>query len=182
MPAVVLRGLARGGVARLVACRIQAPEFAVAHEHLASDLDGALGSAAEGNAAQLPGHVSQEERSMRDIPQRFADFIENYPEIARAYEQLGTACHLAGPIGKKERALLKLGISMGAWLEGAVHSHVRKSLEAGATHEEIRHVALIALPTLGFPATKAVLTWVEDILPETRQKPKRKAMPGKKKR
>ena len=75
---------------------------------------------------------------MRNLPSRFTEFTETYPEIARAYEQLGAACHLAGPIPKKERALLKLGISMGAWLEGAVHSHVRKSLEAGATPEEIR--------------------------------------------
>jgi alkylhydroperoxidase/carboxymuconolactone decarboxylase family protein YurZ len=113
---------------------------------------------------------------MRNLPSRFTEFTETYPEIARAYEQLGAACHLAGPIPKKERALLKLGISMGAWLEGAVHSHVRKSLEAGATSEEIRHVALLALPTLGFPATMAVLTWVEDILPreKRKRKPKRK--------
>jgi alkylhydroperoxidase/carboxymuconolactone decarboxylase family protein YurZ len=113
---------------------------------------------------------------MRNLPSRFTEFTETYPEIARAYEQLGAACHLAGPIPKKERALLKLGISMGAWLEGAVHSHVRKSLEAGATPEEIRHVALLALPTLGFPATMAVLTWVEDILPreKRKRKPKRK--------
>jgi alkylhydroperoxidase/carboxymuconolactone decarboxylase family protein YurZ len=113
---------------------------------------------------------------MRNLPSRFTEFTETYPEIARAYEQLGAACHLAGPIPKKERALLKLGISMGAWLEGAVHSHVRKSLEAGATPEEIRHVALLALPTLGFPATMAVLTGVEDSRPreKRKRKPKRK--------
>ena len=105
---------------------------------------------------------------MRAIPKRFADFTENYPEIARAYEQLGTACHLAGPIGKKERALIKLGIAIGAWLEGAVHSHVRKALEAGATPAEIRHAALLALPTIGFPATMAVLTWIDDIIPPVR--------------
>ena len=118
---------------------------------------------------------------MREIPSRFTQFTEQYPEIARAYEQLGAACHLAGPIPKKERALLKLGISMGAWLEGAVHSHVRKSLEAGATPEEIRHVALLALPTLGFPATMAVLTWVDDILPKGRKR-KARAKPRPKKR
>ena len=120
---------------------------------------------------------------MREIPSRFTQFTEQYPEIARAYEQLGAACHLAGPIPKKERALLKLGISMGAWLEGAVHSHVRKSLEAGATPEEIRHVALLALPTLGFPATMAVLTWVDDILPkEKKRKARAKPRAKRKKR
>ncbi len=101
---------------------------------------------------------------MREIPRRFVQFTDEYPEIARAYEQLGAACHLAGPLPKKERALIKLAISIGAWLEGAVHSHVRKALEAGASPEEIRHTALLALPTIGFPSTMAVLTWIDDIL------------------
>ena len=101
---------------------------------------------------------------MRDIPARFVQFTDDYPEIARAYEQLGAACHLAGPLAKKERSLIKLGIAIGAWLEGAVHSHVRKALEAGASPEEVRHTALLALPTIGFPSTMAVLTWVDDVL------------------
>jgi alkylhydroperoxidase/carboxymuconolactone decarboxylase family protein YurZ len=101
---------------------------------------------------------------MREIPRRFVQFTDEYPEIARAYEQLGAACHLAGPLPKKERALIKLGISVGAWLEGAVHSHVRKALEAGASPQEIRHTALLALPTIGFPSTMAVLTWIDDVL------------------
>jgi len=101
---------------------------------------------------------------MREIPRRFLQFTDEYPEIARAYEQLGAACHLAGPLARKERALIKLGISVGAWLEGAVHSHVRKALEAGANPQEIRHAALLALPTIGFPSTMAVLTWIDDVL------------------
>lgn len=113
---------------------------------------------------------------MKKLPKHFEVFTESYPEIARAYEQLGAACHLGGPIAKKERALIKLGISMGARLEGAVHAQVRKSLEARATPEEIRHVALLALPTIGFPAFMAVLTWINDLLPQTkaRKKPRRR--------
>jgi 4-carboxymuconolactone decarboxylase len=38
------------------------------------------------------------------------------------------------------------------------------SLEAGCTPDEIRHTALLALTTIGFPNMMAVLTWVEDIL------------------
>lgn len=110
---------------------------------------------------------------MKKLPGHFAAFTKEYPEIARAYDQLGAACHLGGPIAKKERALIKLGISMGAWLEGAVHAQVRKSLEAGASPEEIRHVALLALPTIGFPAFMAVLTWINDLLPR-KKKPSRR--------
>jgi alkylhydroperoxidase/carboxymuconolactone decarboxylase family protein YurZ len=121
---------------------------------------------------------------MRDIPARFVQFTEDYPEIARAYDQLGAACHLAGPLSKKERALIKLGISVGAWLEGAVHSHVRKALEAGATPQDIRHVALLALPTIGFPSTMAVLTWIDDVLepPGKRARAPRRAKGGPRRR
>ena len=112
---------------------------------------------------------------MKKLPGHFNAFTEQYPEIARAYEQLGAACHLGGPIPKKERALIKLGISMGAWLEGAVHAQVRKSLEAGASPEEIRHVALLALPTIGFPAFMAVLTWINDLLPAQKKQRQVKA-------
>jgi 4-carboxymuconolactone decarboxylase len=123
---------------------------------------------------------------MREIPRRFVQFTDEYPEIARAYEQLGAACHLAGPLPKKDRALIKLGISIGAWLEGAVHSHVRKALEAGASPEEIRHTALLALPTIGFPSTMAVMTWIDDILgapaPKGGKRRTMRAKPARRKR
>ena len=55
-------------------------------------------------------------------------------------------------------------MAIGARLEGAVHSHTRRALEAGATAEEIHHVVLLGVTTLGFPHTVAALTWVEDDL------------------
>jgi AhpD family alkylhydroperoxidase len=88
-----------------------------------------------------------------------------YPEIAAAYEQLGQATQEWGPLDKKTRELVKLGIAAGSRQEGAVHSHARRALDAGATPEEVRHVVLLALTTTGFPATTAALTWVEDVLP-----------------
>jgi len=55
-------------------------------------------------------------------------------------------------------------------LEGAVHSHARRAREAGATPEQIRHVVALAAPTLGFPTTVAVSTWVDDVLASGRRK------------
>ena len=101
---------------------------------------------------------------MSQIPKRFQKFTEDYPEVAKAYEALGNAVHTAGPLDSKTRALIKLAISIGARLEGAVHSHVRKALEAGCTPEEIRQVALLSLPTIGLPSMMAGLTWIGDIL------------------
>ncbi len=97
------------------------------------------------------------------IPRRYTRFMDEYPEIGQAYEALGTAVHAAGPLDDKTRALVKVGISGGAMLEGAFHSHVRKAISAGATREELKQVAFLALPTIGFPSMMALQSWIEDI-------------------
>ena len=101
---------------------------------------------------------------MSQIPQRYVKFKEDYPEIVEAYEKMGDAVHTSGPLDDKSRALIKLALSAGAGLEGAVHSHTRKALEKGLTKEEIRQTILLALPTLGLPKMMAALSWVEDII------------------
>jgi alkylhydroperoxidase/carboxymuconolactone decarboxylase family protein YurZ len=83
--------------------------------------------------------------------------------VIGAYEDLGRACRAAGPLDGRTAALVKLGIAVGSRLEGAVHSHVRRSLEAGAALDEVRHVVLLATTTIGFPAMMAALSWVEDV-------------------
>jgi 4-carboxymuconolactone decarboxylase len=101
---------------------------------------------------------------MRAIPSTHRRFREDYPEIARAYEELGEATQEWGPLDKKTRELVKLGVAVGNRHEGAVHSHTRRALDAGATPEEIRHAVVLALTTIGFPNMIAALSWVEDVL------------------
>ena len=101
---------------------------------------------------------------MSQVPKRFQKFVDDYPQVAKAHEELGNAVHTAGPLNEKTRALIKLAISTGARLEGAVHSHARKAIKAGCTAEEMRHVALLALPTIGLPSMMAALSWVDDIV------------------
>ena len=69
----------------------------------------------------------------------------------------------AGPLDSKTRALVKLAIAIGALREGAVHSHSRRALEVGCTPDELRHVGVLAITTIGFPSTMAAMSWVEDI-------------------
>lgn len=99
-----------------------------------------------------------------EFPAAYKAFTEEYQSIWDAYDQLGAAVHGQGPLDDKTRALVKLAISVGARQEGAVHSHTRKALAAGASPAEIRHAVLLALPTIGFPTMMAALTWVEDEL------------------
>lgn len=97
------------------------------------------------------------------IPKRYRRFQKEFPEVAKAYEAMGDAVHNAGPLDEKTRALIKLAISTGARFEGAVHSHSRKALKAGASPEELRQVAMLSLPTIGLPSMMAALSWVDDI-------------------
>lgn len=98
------------------------------------------------------------------IPGRFLRFQQQYPEVSKAYAALGEATQAAGPLDARTRALTKLALAMGARMEGAVHSHTRKALEAGCSAEEVRHVALLATTTLGFPHMMAALSWVDDVI------------------
>lgn len=101
---------------------------------------------------------------MKQLPKRFKKFQKEFPEVAKAYEELGSAVHKSGPLNEKTRSLVKLAISTGAGMEGAVHSHTRKAVEAGCSKTEIKQTVMLALPTIGFPATMAVMSWVEDII------------------
>jgi len=57
------------------------------------------------------------------LPKRFERFLNDYPDVAKAYTNLGTAVHSSGRLEEKSRDLIKLAISVHAKLEGAVHSH-----------------------------------------------------------
>ena len=109
---------------------------------------------------------------MTKPPKRFQKVTKDYPDVAHAYEKMGDEVHAAGPLDEKTRALVKLGISTGARLEGAVHSHVRKALAVGVKPDELRHVALLSLPTIGLPSMMAALSWIDDVLQESRSKRK----------
>ncbi|CAN5461010.1 carboxymuconolactone decarboxylase family protein [soil metagenome] len=101
---------------------------------------------------------------MSQMPKRFTDFMEDQPAIAAAYRDLSAAVGAAGPLDAKTCAFVKLGVCLGAGLEGGAHSQARKALDAGATAEELRHAALQSLTTVGFPTMMRGLSWVDDVL------------------
>ena len=102
----------------------------------------------------------------KKVPGRYLRFKKQHPAIFRAYDDLGRATQEAGPLDARARALVKLSLAIGARMEGAVHSHTRRALEAGCTPEEIRHAVLLGTTTLGFPTMMAALSWVEDVIGE----------------
>ena len=97
-----------------------------------------------------------------DLPEVPSELAREHPSVWEQYNELGAACADAGPIDGETRRLVKLALAIGAASEGAVHSHVRRGLEEGVDPEALEHVALLSIPTLGFPQAMAARSWIGD--------------------
>lgn len=107
--------------------------------------------------------MSDTPKKPEKLPGFYTEFSKKYPEVSRAYNQLGDAVGKAGPLDERTIRLVKLGIALGARSEGAVHSHTRRALSAGVSQEELEQIALLAITTLGFPQAMAGLSWITDM-------------------
>ena len=87
---------------------------------------------------------------MKQLPKRFKKFKKDFPEVAKAYEELGTAVHKSVPLNEKTRALVKLAISTGAGMEGAVHSHTRKQWKLAAVKQKLNKLPCLHFRPLAF--------------------------------
>lgn len=95
------------------------------------------------------------------LPGTYMQFVRRFPELAKAHEDVASAVEELGPLDRKQCALIKIGIAMGAGLESAVRSHVRRATEAGATEQEIEQALMLGMNTLGFPRTVAAWSWAQ---------------------
>jgi AhpD family alkylhydroperoxidase len=97
-------------------------------------------------------------------PKHYLKFKKLYPGLFAAWEAIGKSVREDGPIDPKTGHLIQLASAAAVRSEGAVHSHVRRALAAGATREEIHHAIMLTAATIGFPAVMAALSWAEDML------------------
>jgi AhpD family alkylhydroperoxidase len=100
----------------------------------------------------------------KKLPAGAAKIAKRHPKIWKAYETLGEGCAAAGPLDGRTRHLVKLAIALAAESEGAVHSHTRRALKDGVKPDEILHVALLAIPSIGLAKAVAAMSWMEDII------------------
>ncbi len=98
------------------------------------------------------------------LPEIFKTFLEKHQDIADAYRKVGDLCSQAGPIDLKTQHLIQLGVSIGANSKGAVRSHARRALDAGASGEEVMQAVLLSGSIVGFPAMIAAYGWVQEVL------------------
>lgn len=95
-------------------------------------------------------------------PKTYQNFVQRYPKLAKAWELVHDAGE-QGPLDEQTIRLIKLAIAIGALREGAVHSAVRKARAIGVADEEIHQVVALAASTLGFPATVAAFSWIDEV-------------------
>lgn len=98
-----------------------------------------------------------------ELPSTAGELAEQYPDVWEQYSGLGKACSEAGPVDGETKRLVKLALAAASESEGAVHSHVRRALDEGIDPNTLRHVAILSIPTLGFPKAMATLTWIDDL-------------------
>lgn len=104
---------------------------------------------------------SDSDSSGNQLPGTYRQLVKRYPALARAHEQMGRAVDSVGPLDPKTCSLIKIGICVGAGLESALRSHVRRAIQAGASREEIEQAIFQGMTTVGFPRAVAAWAWAE---------------------
>jgi len=103
---------------------------------------------------------------MTQYTSNYAWLMAKFSKVMENHQEFGKTLREAGPINEKDANLIQLAAAAAIKAEGAVHSHARRALAAGAAPEEIYHAIILLTSTIGFPAVAAALSWVKEIIEE----------------
>jgi AhpD family alkylhydroperoxidase len=98
------------------------------------------------------------------LPDHFLTIRKRHKKFFDAVENLGKTVKKEGPISAKNAHLIQLVAAVTIRSQGAVHSHVKRALKAGATEKEIYHAIILLSTTIGFPTVAAALSWADDVI------------------
>ena len=102
---------------------------------------------------------------METIPSKqYLKIKERYPDFINAVELLGKTVKQQGPIDDKTAQLVQLAAAASIRSEGAIHSHTKRAINAGAKADEIYHTLILLTSTIGFPNVMAALCWADDVI------------------
>lgn len=102
--------------------------------------------------------------SKEKLPEHYLLEKKTHQAFIDAVEDLGKVLKKQGPLDGKTANLIQLAAAIAIHSEGAVHSHVRRAIDNGASPEEVYHAIVLLTSTLGFPTVSAELSWAGDIL------------------
>ena len=97
------------------------------------------------------------------LPGAAVHMAREHPSLWQAFQHLGEEASHAGPLDARTRRLIHLALAIAAGTEGATHSHARRAGSEGIAPEELEHVAILAVTTLGWSQAIKGLTWVRDV-------------------
>lgn len=101
--------------------------------------------------------------SEKKLPKWYESLEKKHPKFVNAVQELGEIVRQEGPLDEKTTHLVQLAAAATLRSEGAVHSHAKRAVEAGAKPEEVCHAIIALTSTIGFPTVSAALSWVADI-------------------
>ena len=107
----------------------------------------------------MASHNNQDQSPASRVPGTYKEFVKRFPALGRAHENIAKSVEEAGPLDAKTLSLIKIGICVGAGLESALRSHVRRAMQHGATAAEVEQAILLGMNTVGFPRTVAAWRW-----------------------
>ncbi len=101
---------------------------------------------------------------MTQLPKHYQKLQDRHSEVLEALSNLGKVVRDSGPLDEKYVQLIQMAAAAAMKSEGAVHSHCRRAIEAGAKPEEVRHALILLISTIGYPNVAAALSWADDVL------------------
>jgi len=101
---------------------------------------------------------------MSEYPRNYNWLVSKFDKVMKAHQNLGKELSEAGPLSEKDGQLIQLAAAAAIRSEGAVHSHCKRALKAGAQPDEIFHALVLLTSTIGFPAVAAAVSWAKEVL------------------
>ena len=105
-------------------------------------------------------------KTNEELPEHYWSVRERFKVYSEVLNKLGIAAKESGPLDEKTSQMVQLAASAAIRSEGAVHSHAKRAIEAGASEDEIYHSLILLTSTIGFPNVAAAISWVDDIIQE----------------
>lgn len=101
---------------------------------------------------------------MATEPHAYQRMQQKIPAIIAALDNIGSMVRQAGPLDEKAIQLIQLAAAAAIGSEGALRSHARRALDAGASRAEMRQALLCLTGTIGLPGVASALSWADDEL------------------
>ena len=99
-----------------------------------------------------------------EFPKNFTQYQQMFPSMFDAFAQGAELARTSGPLDAKTTQLIQLAGAIAGRSQGAVHSHTRRALAAGASNEELFQVVNLMVSTAGFPTAAAAFSWIREIV------------------